>query len=63
MCVLQPAKRQCYSGDNVFTPVERELIFDIVSFSNKYLLVKFCTSVQTILQLSVGLFFVGYIRL
>lgn len=31
--VLQPAKRHAYaqSGDNVFTPVERELIFDIVS--------------------------------
>jgi hypothetical protein len=30
---LQPAKKNAYaqSGDNVFTPVERELIFDIVS--------------------------------
>lgn len=30
--VLQPAKRHAYaqSSDNVFTPVERELIFDIV---------------------------------
>lgn len=31
--ILQPAKRHAYGqgGDNVFTPVERELIFDIVS--------------------------------
>lgn len=30
---MQPAKRHAYAqaGDNVFTPVERELIFDIVS--------------------------------
>ena len=33
---LQPAKKNAYaqSGDNVFTPVERELIFDIVSHLN-----------------------------
>lgn len=33
--MLQPAKRHAYAqaGDNVFTPVERELIFDIVSHS------------------------------
>lgn len=33
--MLQPAKRHAYaqSGDNVFAPVERELIFDIVRFS------------------------------
>ena len=33
--MLQPAKRRAYAqtGDNVFTPVERELIFDIVSLS------------------------------
>lgn len=33
--MLQPAKRRAYAqtGDNVFTPVERELIFDIVSSS------------------------------
>jgi hypothetical protein len=31
--MLQPAKRHAYAqtGDNVFTPVERELVFDIVS--------------------------------
>ena len=30
---MQPAKRHAYAqaGDNVFTPVERELVFDIVS--------------------------------
>ena len=30
---LQPMKRSAYaqSGDNVFRPVERELVFDIVS--------------------------------
>ena len=30
---LQPARRHAYAqgSDNVFTPVERELIFDIVS--------------------------------
>lgn len=29
---MQPAKRHAYaqSGDNIFTPVERELVFDIV---------------------------------
>ena len=33
--VLQPAKRHAYAqkGDNVFTPVERELIFDVVRVS------------------------------
>lgn len=33
-CVMQPAKRHAYAqtGDNVFTPVERELVFDVVSF-------------------------------
>lgn len=33
--LLQPAKRHAYaqSGDNVFIPVERELVFDIVSCS------------------------------
>lgn len=33
--MLQPSKRHAYAqtGDNVFTPVERELIFDIVSYS------------------------------
>lgn len=32
--LLQPAKRHAYAqgGDNVFAPVERELIFDIVSY-------------------------------
>ena len=32
--LLQPDKRHAYSqtGTNVFTPVERELVFDIVSF-------------------------------
>lgn len=30
---LQPAKRHAYSQDGVFTPVERELVFDIVSVS------------------------------
>lgn len=33
--VLQPAKRHAYAqaGDNGFTPVERELVFDVVSES------------------------------
>lgn len=33
-CLLQPAKRHAYAqgGDNIFAPVERELIFDIVSY-------------------------------
>lgn len=32
---MQPAKRHAYAqaGDSVFMPVERELIFDIVSCS------------------------------
>jgi len=40
--VVQPAKRHAYaqSDNNVFTPVERELIFDIVSFSDLSLLLK-----------------------
>lgn len=31
--MLQPSKRHAYSqgGDNIFTPVEKELVFDIVS--------------------------------
>ena len=29
--LFQPAKRHAYADDNVFTPVERELVFDIVS--------------------------------
>ena len=34
--LLQPSKRHAYAqtGDNIFTPVERELIFDIVSYAN-----------------------------
>ena len=34
LSAMQPAKRHAYvqSGDNVFTPVERELVFDIVSY-------------------------------
>ena len=36
LLLLQPDKRHAYSqtGTNVFTPVERELVFDIVSFLN-----------------------------
>ena len=36
---VDPAKRHAYaqSGDNVFTPVERELVFDIVSKPNSKL--------------------------
>jgi hypothetical protein len=32
---FQPDKRHAYaqSGTNLFTPVERELVFDIVSFN------------------------------
>lgn len=34
LSTVQPAKRHAYaqSGNNVFTPVERELVFDIVSY-------------------------------
>lgn len=31
--LLQPARRHAYAGENVFYPVERELVFDIVSRS------------------------------
>nr|GMC98117.1 DNA primase small subunit [Ipomoea batatas] len=32
---VDPAKRHAYGqGDNNFTPLERELVFDIVSFTN-----------------------------
>lgn len=36
---LQPAKRHAYSqgGNSVFAPVERELVFDIVSHSFDFL--------------------------
>jgi hypothetical protein len=65
--VVQPAKRHAYAqGDNkVFTPVERELIFDIVSFYGSSLLLK---PLDTLAFLTfVDLFFswwaLGYDRL
>lgn len=53
--MLQPTKRRAYaqSGENVFTPVERELIFDIVSFSTSVFQVKSNTVDLFFLHVSV----------
>jgi cbb3-type cytochrome oxidase subunit 3 len=65
--VVQPAKRHAYAqGDNkVFTPVERELIFDIVSFSGSSLLPKPLDtfSFLTFVDLFFSWWAIGYDRL
>lgn len=49
---FQPSKRHAYaqSGDNVFSPVERELIFDIVS---SYSLSSFCILIMLGFQIQL----------
>lgn len=59
--LLQPSKRHAYAqtGDNVFTPKERELVFDIVSSRT----IQFCCLIEFISWFVCGLHGFSFYRI